>query len=121
MVVAVVRAWVSQRLWVIHWIHTQLKLGLIWFPACGAHEDVDVLSLNDEPLELLKLVAKVTAVALSDCPLTRGEPIRHTSPEILTRRDAQWRFLTVLISSLLPEFFVLHLQSGRALKRAGNL
>jgi hypothetical protein len=109
LVVAVVWAWVSQRLWVIHWIHTQLKLGLIWFPASGAHKDVDILSLNDEPLEFLQLVAKVTAVALGDCPFTRGEPIRHASPEILTRRDAQWRFLAVLISSLLPEFFVFSL------------
>ena len=86
-----------------------MKLGLIWFPASGADKNVDVLGLNDKPLELLKLVAEVTAVTLGDCPFTRGKPIRHTSPEILTRCDAQWRFLTVLISSLLPEFFILHL------------
>ena len=109
MEIAIVRTWVAQSLRVVHWVHTQLKLRLVRFPACGAHENVDVLGLDDEPLELLKLVAKVTAVALGDCPFTRGKPIRHKSPEILARRKAQWRFLTVLVSSLLPEFFVLHL------------
>ena len=77
MVVAVVWAWVTQRLWVIHWIHTQLKLRLVWFPTSGAHKNVDILGLNDKPLKFLKLVAKVTAVALGDCPFTFGPACSH--------------------------------------------
>ena len=88
MVVAVVWAWVTQSLRVVHWIHTKLQLRLVGFPARGAHQNVDVLGLNDEPLELLQLIAEVTAVALGDCPFTRCKPIRHTSPEILTRCKA---------------------------------
>jgi hypothetical protein len=88
LVVAVVWAWVAQRLWVINGVHTQLKLRLVRFPTCGAYENIDVLGLDDEPLEFLQLIAEVTTVALSDCPLTRCKPIRHTSPEILTRCEA---------------------------------
>jgi hypothetical protein len=39
---------IANSLRIINRIHTQLKLRLIWFPACGANEDVDVLRFDDE-------------------------------------------------------------------------
>jgi hypothetical protein len=72
-----VRARVAERLRVIDRVHTKLKLRLIWFPAGGAHEDVDVLRLDDETPKLLELVTEAAAVALRDRKFTRGEPVWH--------------------------------------------
>jgi hypothetical protein len=59
-----VRTRVTQCLRIIDRVHAKLKLRLIWFPARGAHKDVDVLRLDDETTKLFELIAEPTAVTL---------------------------------------------------------
>ena len=75
--VAAIRAWVTQTLWVINRIHTQLKLRLVGVPATWANQELIVLGLDDLALELLQLEASVATITLRNRILTGGKPVSH--------------------------------------------
>jgi len=56
-------------LWVIHGVHTQLELRLIWVPTWAANKQLVVLGLDDLTTKLVQLETEATAIALGDAVL----------------------------------------------------
>jgi hypothetical protein len=50
-------------LWVINWVHTQLKLGLVWVPTGAAHKQVVILGLYDLTSQFGQFETKPATVA----------------------------------------------------------
>jgi hypothetical protein len=51
---------------VIHWVHTQQQLRLIWFPALRAHFQVVCLGFDNELLERREFEPETATVALGN-------------------------------------------------------
>jgi len=75
--IAAIGTRVTHTLWVVHGLHAQLQLRLIWVPARAAHHQLIVFCLDDFASELGEPKTKATAIALGDAVFAGRKPIAH--------------------------------------------
>jgi hypothetical protein len=69
--------WVTNSLWVIHRIHTQLQLRLIWLPAFVANLDRNLFGLDYKILKVFEFYPNATTITFGYRLFTSGKPVCH--------------------------------------------